>query len=237
MATFPAVIAEQLRRDPGRPLVTFYDDATGERVELSVTTFANWVAKTASLAQDELDLERGATVRLDLPTHWLGPVWLGAALTLGLTVTTDEPDLVVCGPLGVETYAGSGAAVVALSLRPLGGRFLEPLPTGVLDYGAVVLGQPDAFLPNDPPSVDDLAWSEAGSSATQGDLLAAAADAGLVLDGHRLITDVNPCTRFGSATLLAPLMAGGGTVWVANPDESAWAHRTESERATSTLRA
>ena len=40
---------------PARPLVTFYDDATGERVELSVATYANWVAKTAGLAQDELD--------------------------------------------------------------------------------------------------------------------------------------------------------------------------------------
>ncbi len=86
-----------------RPLVTFYDDATGERVELSVTTYANWVAKTAALVQDELDLERGAEVLLDLPTHWLGAVWLGAAWSLGLVVTddparADEVDLVVCGP-------------------------------------------------------------------------------------------------------------------------------------------
>ena len=237
MVTFPVVLAEQLRRDPGRPLVTFYDDATGERVELSVTTYANWVAKTASLVQDELDLAHGDKLHLDLPTHWLGPVWLGAALTLGLTVTSDEPDLVVCGPDGVDAYAGGGAPVVALSLRPLGGRFLEPLPADVLDYGAVVLGQPDAFLAIDPPSDDDLAWSEPGFTTSQGDLLAAAANADLVLDGHRLITDVNPCTHFGCATLLAPLLGGGGTVWVANPDESLWVKRAESERATSVLRA
>ena len=36
--TFAEVLAAQLRRDPGRPLVTFYDHATDERVELSVTT-------------------------------------------------------------------------------------------------------------------------------------------------------------------------------------------------------
>ena len=52
--TFPAALAGQLRTDAARPLVTFYDDATGERVELSVTTYANWVAKTAGLVQDEL---------------------------------------------------------------------------------------------------------------------------------------------------------------------------------------
>ena len=52
--TFPRLLDAALRSDPARPLVTFYDDATGERIELSVTTYANWVAKTASLLQDEL---------------------------------------------------------------------------------------------------------------------------------------------------------------------------------------
>ncbi|PBC79521.1 uncharacterized protein (TIGR03089 family) [Streptomyces sp. TLI_235] len=41
--------------DPSRPLITFYDDSTGERVELSAKTFDNWVAKTANLLQDELN--------------------------------------------------------------------------------------------------------------------------------------------------------------------------------------
>ena len=77
----PPCLAELLRADAGRPLVTFYDDATGERVELSVATYANWVAKTASLLVEELDLTRGDRIRLDLPTHWLGPVFLGAAWT------------------------------------------------------------------------------------------------------------------------------------------------------------
>lgn len=45
--------------DPAAPLVTFYDDATGERVELSARTFDNWVAKTANLLQDELNAGPG----------------------------------------------------------------------------------------------------------------------------------------------------------------------------------
>jgi uncharacterized protein (TIGR03089 family) len=90
--TFPSALAALLRSDPSRPLVTFYDDATGERIELSVTTYANWVAKTAGLAQDELDAERGGLVLVDLPAHWQGAVWLGAAWSLGLAVT-DDPSL------------------------------------------------------------------------------------------------------------------------------------------------
>jgi uncharacterized protein (TIGR03089 family) len=241
--TFPAALAASLRGDPGRPLVTFYDDATGERVELSVTTYANWVAKTAGLAQDELDVERGGLVLVDLPTHWLGAVWLGAAWSLGLEVTDDptlagEADLVVCGPDGVATYAGHAARVpvVALSLRPLGGRFTEALPTGVTDYGAVVLAQPDAFTAYDPPAGDDAAWRAPSGTSTQSALLAEAVAAQVVEPQGRLLTGVNPCTRAGAVTLLAPVVAGAGVVWVRHPAEDGWDRRAEQERATAVLR-
>src|SRR5262245_30746401 len=94
-----------LRSDPGRPLVTFYDDSTGERVELSVATYANWVAKTSSLLVEELDAEPGMVLRVDLPTHWLGPVFLGSAWNVGLSVTWGEAaDVVVCGPDGLDRW-------------------------------------------------------------------------------------------------------------------------------------
>ena len=89
MTTFADVLAQRLRADPGQPLVTYYALATGERVELSVTTYGNWVAKAASLLAEEHDLERGQSLRVDLPTHWLGPVFLGAAWAMGLTVTAE----------------------------------------------------------------------------------------------------------------------------------------------------
>jgi uncharacterized protein (TIGR03089 family) len=233
-STFPDALAEQLRADPGRPVVTFYDDATGERIELSVTTYANWVAKTAGLLQDELGLERGGMVLLDLPTHWHGPVWLGAAWAMGLTVTADpdrrtDADVVVCGPDRVPTYAEAAGRtpVVALSLRPLGAPFAETLPPGVVDYAAVVLGQPDAFAAYDPPDPADIAWQDAdGASHTQADLLATEPVSG------RLLTDVNPCTDGGLETLLGPLRGGGGTVWVRNPAADGWDHRAETERVT-----
>ena len=238
--TFPGLLDSQLRADPSRPLVTFYDDATGERVELSALTYANWVSKTANLLQDELDVERGDVVLVDLPTHWLGAVCLGAALTVGATLSGDPKRLagaraVVCGPDGVDRYTGSDAAVVALSLRPLGAKFAEALPEGVLDYGAVVLAQPDSFVPFDPPDAEDLAWLEEDASPTQRELLEAAAARPLVEPGGRLLTDVNPCTAAGSPTLLSPLAQGGGTVWVANPDPAGWDRRSAEERATTTL--
>ena len=82
----PQLLDRALRADPARPLLTFYDDATGERTELSVATFANWVAKTANLLRDDLAVEPGATLSLDLPPHWQAAVWLQSAWALGLHV-------------------------------------------------------------------------------------------------------------------------------------------------------
>ena len=66
--TFPALLTEQTRptADPGRPLVTWYGASPGERVELSVTSWANWVAKTASLLQEELAVARGESGKSDV---------------------------------------------------------------------------------------------------------------------------------------------------------------------------
>ncbi|MDP2775578.1 MAG: TIGR03089 family protein [Nocardioides sp.] len=169
MTTFAAVLSARLRDDPGQPLVTFYDDASGERVELSVTTYANWVAKAASLLTDELDLERGGTLRLDLPPHWLGPAFLGAAWTAGLAVTdSDEPDAVVCGPDELERWAGRAddLPVLACSLLPMGVRFADPVPPGVHDVGVEIWSQPDSFIPWDPPTADDLATTFGGEAVT-----------------------------------------------------------------------
>jgi len=241
-STFGAALSAQLRSDAARPLVTFYDDATGERVELSVTTYANWVAKTAGLVQDELDGERGQLALVDLPTHWLGAVWLGAAWTVGMRVSDDpasaeQADLVVCGPEGTQRYAGLAGRVpvVAISLRPLGAPFAGPLPPGVVDYGAVVLGQPDTFIAQDPPDAQDPAWAGSGAELTQADLLGLAEDPPWDA-GARLVTDVSPTTRPGLVTLLGPLLAGGGTVWVRHPEERGWERRYDAERATSMLR-
>ncbi len=233
-ATFPELLADQVRRAGSRPLVTFYDDATGERVELSVVTYANWVAKTAGVLQDELGLERGDAVLVDLPTHWLAPVWLGACWSAGLAVTDDpsmDSSLTVCGPTGLAQHAASGAPVVALSLLPMGRRFVEPLPHGVVDFGVVVWGQPDAFVAYDPPSAEDPAWL-GSTGLTQGDLLTEAARTSWSAPGTRLLTDLAPSTAAGLGAFLGPLVGGGGTVWVAEPDPDGWDRRAQAEQAT-----
>lgn len=221
--TFPAVLAERLRHDPGQPLVTYYDDATGERVELSVTTYANWVAKASSLLVDELGLEKGDTIAVDLPPHWLGTVFLGAAWNTGLVLTdNDTPHAAVCGPSTLATWAGRTATtdVLACSLLPLGVRFAEPVPPGVHDVGLEIWSQPDAFIPYDAPAPDDPALDLGGAERTQEDLIGAAAAGSLLSDGGRLLTNANPASPPGIATFTEPLVRGGSLVLVAQADPS-----------------
>ncbi len=221
MSTFAAVLADRLRRDPGRPLVTFYDDETGERVELSVTTYANWVAKTGSLLVDELGLERGDTLRVDLQPHWLTPVFLGAAWSAGLVVTDQSsPTAVVCGPDLLDRWAGDAAdrVVLACSLLPLGVRFAAPVPPGVHDVGIEIWSQPDAFTPWDPPGPDDPAVEQLHGSVrshvNQRELWEAAAAGTLVTDGGRLLVAASPASPLDLATFTEPLVKGGSLVLV-----------------------
>jgi uncharacterized protein (TIGR03089 family) len=242
-STIPELMTGLLRGDTARPLLTFYDDATGERVELSVATFANWVAKTASLAQEELDVEPGDLVVVDLPTHWLGAVWLLAAWTAGYRISTDPASatragLVVCGPASLDRHGTLAATVpvAALSLRPLGGRFTTPLPLGMVDFGAVVLAQPDVFSPITPPDPDAAALESGGRTWTQRELLAEAAEDPLVGTGDRLLTGVNPCSAEGAITVTSVLLRSASMVLVANAEPGSWELREQQERATAQRR-
>lgn len=235
MTTFAAILSDLVRRDPGRPLVTFYDHASGERTELSVVTYANWVAKTASLLVEELDLERGQRARLDLPTHWLGPVLLGAAWTVGLVVVDDdEAELVACGPATLPRWAPYAAerVVLASALHPLGRPYDEPVPTGVHDLGVEVWSQPDSFAAYDPPTADDPAVRVAGREVTHAELWRGAAAGSLLADGGRLLSEANPASPSGLACFTEPLVRDGSVVLVARADPARVRETYDAERAT-----
>jgi uncharacterized protein (TIGR03089 family) len=212
MTAFGDLLARRLASDPGQPFVTFYDDDSGERTELSVKTWANWVSKTANLYADELMLDPGDDLCIDLPPHWLGTVFIGAVWLTGLGLDPTAPVAIV-GPEGVEHRSTLRATTtMACSLRPFAVRFAEPLPPGILDHGELWAGQGDVFATTD------------------------AHDVRATPDDRRVITDTNPTSASGQR-LLADLLAGSGSlVLVANADASAWPAHSQNERATAAVR-
>ena len=213
MTTLPDLLARRLAADPGQPFVTYYDDVTGERTELSVKTWANWVSKTANLFADELMLDPGDDLHIDLPPHWLGTVFLGGLWACGLELDDTAPVQIV-GPDRLDGSLGA-ATTMACSLRPFATRFLEPLPTGVLDHGVLWAGQSDVFSPVEPTELDQPAP-----------------------DDRRVLTDLNPLTDAGRELLLG-LLAGTGSLVLVGPgsaDDSEWPARSQSERVTAVLR-
>jgi uncharacterized protein (TIGR03089 family) len=243
--TVVSALARGLDDDPGRPLVTFYDGASGERIELSVTTFDNWVAKIANLFSDELLAEPGDGVRVSLPVHWQSSVTLVGAWTAGLRVLVGNAgsDAVasVIGPAGLSNAVGVDGQAIACSLRPLGGPFTTPLPDGWLDFSLVVPSQPDIVVTPVDVEPEHIALVAPDGELTHRDLLDRALETAKTLrlsPGDRLLTDANPCDPQGMHTaLLAPLVTGGSIVLVTNCDAPAVSAIARQERATVTARA
>lgn len=238
------LLRSALAADPGRPLVTFYDDATGERVELSVATFANWVAKTANLLQGDLGAEPGDRLALLLPAHWQSAVWLLACASVGVVAEVGgDPagaDLVVSGPDTLEEAAACSGERIALALRPLGGRFPQA-PAGFADYAVEVPGQGDRFAPFQPVDADGPGLVVGGEELSYARICERAREDAVKLglgEGSRILSGLGYDTWEGlSAGLYAALASGGSVVLCRNLDRlsaDGLAQRTESERVTHT---
>ncbi|GAA3280074.1 TIGR03089 family protein [Streptomyces lavendulae] len=239
------LLRSALAADPGRPLVTFYDDATGERVELSVATFANWVAKTANLLQGDLAAEPGDRLALLLPAHWQSAVWLLACASVGVVAEVGgDPsgaDLVVSGPDTLEEARACSGERVALALRPLGGRFPQP-PAGFADYAVEVPGQGDRFAPFAPVDADAPGLVVGGEELSYAAVVERArADAAArgFGEGARVLSGLGYDSWEGLSSGLYGALATGGSVvlcrYLDRLSPQALEQRTESERVTHTV--
>ncbi|QCQ92024.1 TIGR03089 family protein [Rhodococcus sp. SGAir0479] len=228
-----ALLDPILAADPAGPRITYYDDATGERIELSAVTLANWAAKTANLLADEFGLLPGARVAVLLPAHWQTAAVLLGAWWAGLEVTLDaDPDaeaaLVTADRLG---DVADVAEVAVLSLDAFG-RPAPDLPVGVTDYATAVRVHGDQFravagtgAALDGRSVDDVV---AAARAAAGEQHVGAGDR--VLSTRRWPTADDVVTG-----LLSILAVGASLVQVSNPDAGAMERRVVSEKVTTQL--
>ncbi len=227
VATVPALLDALLRDDGARPVVTWVDTGSGARVELSVATVANWVAKTGGLLQDGLDVEAGDRVRLDLGCHWLGAVWplacwgVGAVVVLADAVPDQAPDRPSVEVVGDGRQPRTLGRPVVVGLGAFGGPAQRPVPPGALDAGREVLGHPDVLVPYETPEPDSPALLTAHGTVDQAGVLARGRERGQRLDlpgRGRLLTSAAPTSRRGLDDLLAALVTGGAVVLAAGAD-------------------
>ena len=237
-----AILEPLLRADPAGPRITYYDDATGERIELSAATLANWAAKTGNLLRDELGAGPASRIAILLPAHWqtaavlFGVWWIGAEAVLPETegATADiAADIALCTAerLDEADTAVAGGEVAVLSLDPFG-RPAPGLPIGVTDYATAVRVHGDQIVPERHPgpalagrSVEEILADCENSAATRSltstDRVLSSASwsgPGELVDG-----------------LLAIMAVGASLVQVANPDPAVLQRRIETEKVTRVL--
>jgi uncharacterized protein (TIGR03089 family) len=230
-----AILDPMLRADPVGPRITYYDDATGERIELSAVTLANWAAKTGNLLRDELGAGPASRVGVLLPAHWqtaavlFGVWWIGADVVLG---NGSAADIALCTEDQLDEADATGAGEVAvLSLDPFG-RPAPDLPVGVTDYATAVRVHGDQIVPEPQPGP-----ALAGRSV--GEVLAAcqksATARGLTAGDRVLSTATWDGPDDVIDGLLAVLAVGGSLVQVANPDRATLPRKIETEKVTRVL--
>jgi uncharacterized protein (TIGR03089 family) len=226
-----AILDPLMASDPAGPRITYYDDATGERIELSTATLANWAAKTGNLLRDELGAVPSSRVAVMLPAHWqtaavlFGIWWIGAEV-----VTTGQADIALCTIdrlTDADDAVGMGEIAV-LSLDPFG-KPVPDLPVGVTDYATAVRVHGDQISPERAPgvaldgrSVADVLTAARTSAGAQG-----------FAAGDRVMS----VASWGDAdeltdNLLAVYAIGASLVQVANPDQAALDRRRQTEKVT-----
>lgn len=226
-----SVLDPLLAADPAGPRITYYDDATGERIELSAVTLANWAAKTANLLRDELGAGPGTRVAVLLPAHWQTAAVLFGVWWIGAEVVVDGPaDMALCtrDRLDEADDAVAGGEVAVLSLDPFG-KPADDLPVGVTDYATSVRVHGDQIVPERQPGP-----ALAGRSAA--DVLAAAQTAAAA-EGFTGSDRVLSTAAWDSPdaiidNMLAVFAAGASLVQVTNPDPAAMDRRRTMEKVT-----
>lgn len=262
--TLADLVATRTRHRGHRPLLTWYDDLTGARTELSYATADNWAAKIANMLAEEFDAGPGSTIALDLDGHWTTAALVLACWKLGATLIADA-DAGAGGGVAAASTAGatgdasavvnagaaSDADIVCCHETRLGDHPSGPVvvvgdgftgePTGTVDErdGLVLLGDVHGFADDydDPDVTGDT------GALRQGDATRSHAD---VLNHARAWWDLlGDEPRVGLATALddprafqllgGVIAASGALVAVRAHDDPPYHAHWTSERVTAAV--
>ncbi|NUO58298.1 MAG: TIGR03089 family protein [Hamadaea sp.] len=229
MSTVSSAFLAAVSADPARPLLTWYDDATGERTELSGATLANWVSKTANLLVDGCGLGPGAKAAIDLPPHWQTAALYLSVWTAGLSVSAEPPlDVAFVGP---SSAVADAPDVFAVGLHPFA-LPVRDLASGVQDWVSSARVHGDHYS-GPRPADGDLALGAFTHDSLVSFASSRAAALGLAA-GSRVLLSVDDYPDVVD-WLVAPLVAGCTLVLSAHTPPSTLEARAGVERATLVL--
>ncbi|WJY89172.1 TIGR03089 family protein [Corynebacterium confusum] len=221
-----------LDQDPAAPRITVYTEATGARLDFSAQTLQNWVAKIANMLAEELDLEPGESIAVNLPVSWQAAVICLGALARGVDVQlstsasadSDAAQVVFTSPERFKDFPGHD--VVLVTEDPFGRGVVESggtLPLGAIDFGPTVRFYGDQYFEPTTP-LPELVPSDAAASNPD----SPASHGGRAHGGPRVLsTGWHDWASF-RANVLEPLALGGSAVVVSGLADGA---RLEEIRA------
>lgn len=227
-------------------LLTYCDDATGERTELSAAELGAWSARTAGMLRDGFGLKAGDRAAVLLPPHWQTAAVLLGAWSIGVTVSFQPWSTAGLAPAEGEPYDAVFAARDRigswLETIPEGWhRFVlglapnaaptDDVPGGYRDYITEVAEYPDAA-----PSYGlvDMAGPASPDGTSYQQLAAVAKGVAQMIglqSGDRVLVHA-PEQEQPLKWLLAPLIAGASIVIVANARPGSESERRASEGIT-----
>jgi uncharacterized protein (TIGR03089 family) len=227
------------------PVLTFVDDATGERTDLSAAVLGGWASRTAAMLHEGCGLGTGTRAAVLLPPHWQSAVVLLGAWSAGISVSFRP--LATAGLPTLGPGADEPLDVVFADRRRIDDWLVDvpdarfryalgdgPAAEGYLDYLTEVRRYPDnlpAYAPlraGDPATVDGTTYREWGSLAQ------AMAERLDLRPGDRLLVDAAEHEQ-PVVWLLAPLSVGASVVLCANLDRSRLDRRIAEEQVTRVL--
>ena len=213
--------------DPTQPVLTWYDDGTGERVELSGLTLSNWVAKTANLLVDGCGLGPGDTALVALPPHWQTAAVLLGCWTAGLSVSSGAATATSRSRSAASTRrpaTGSCSGSRRWACRCAGRRRPAGWTTSPRCAGTAT-----GSCRRPRPDAGDPALGTETHGALVERALARAADLGIPTGG-RVLIDAGAYPD-PVDWLLAPFASGASVVLCKDLDPAGAARRAEAERA------
>jgi uncharacterized protein (TIGR03089 family) len=220
-------------------LITYYDDATGERFGLTAAELGGWAAATAALLTEGCGLARGSRVAVLLPPHWQTAAVLMGAWSTGIEVSHRS-----WATAGLEP-AGDAVDATFVEHRRVG-NWLDEVPAGRHQF-VLGLAPSGAAAPDVPEGYRDFATevrSYLGAAPPARWMAETLGEYEVVAVGVAEMYGVGPGDRVlirADATeqpmmwLLAPLIAGASIVLCANLDESRLDERVAAEGVTRVL--